>query len=98
MPQNLTVTPGAVGAQTLYCHCDDARRAEGYRFTVNNAADNSELTAQLTSDAEATFTGLPSGKNVKVIVTARNATGESQPCAAVSAVVPSRVTAPGPPQ
>ena len=80
VPQILTVTPGNAGSQTLYCHCDDARRADGYRFTVTNAADNSELADQLTQDAEATFNNLPAGAKVNVVVTARNATGESQPC------------------
>jgi hypothetical protein len=88
VPQNLTVTAGTPGSLTLYAHCDDARRADGYRFTVNNAADNSTLAEQLTQDAEATFNGLPSGAKVNVIVTARNATGESQPCDAMAAVVP----------
>ena len=78
VPQNLTVTPGAAGSQALYAHCDDARRADGYRFTVLNAADNTELAELLTLDAEATFTGLPSGVKVDVSVTARNTTGESQ--------------------
>ena len=88
VPQNLTVTPGAAGSQTLYCHCDDARRADWYRFTVLNAADNSELAEQLTQDAEATFDSLPSGAKVNVVVAARNATGESQPSAPVAVVVP----------
>jgi hypothetical protein len=78
VPQNLTVTAGTAGSQTLYAHCDDARRADGYRFTVLNAADNTELAELLTLDAEATFTGLPSGVKVDVSVTARNTTGESQ--------------------
>jgi hypothetical protein len=88
VPQNLTVTTGAAGSQTLFVHCDDARRASGYRFTVTNAADGTELAEQLTQDAEATFDSLPAGANVNVAVTARNATGESQPCDAVSVGVP----------
>jgi hypothetical protein len=88
VPQNLVVTPGAAGSQTLFVHCDDARRADGYRFTVTNAADNSELAEDLTQDAEDTFSNLTSGAKVNVVVTARNATGESQPSASVAAVVP----------
>jgi len=88
VPQNLTVTPGAAGSKTLFAHCDDARRADGYRFTALDAANNSELAELLTQDAEATFQNLPAGKNLKVVVSARNATGESQPCDAVAAVVP----------
>ena len=88
VPQNLTVAAGAAGSQTLFAHCDDARRADGYRFTVLDAVDNSQLAELLTQDAEATFDNLPSGKNVKLIATARNAAGESQPCNAVAAVAP----------
>ena len=88
VPQNLTVTPGAAGSHTLFVHCDDARRADGYRFTVTNAADNSELAEDLAQDAEDTFSNLTSGTKVNVTVTARNQTGESQPCAPVTVVVP----------
>jgi len=88
VPQNLTVTAGTAGSRTLYAHCDDARRADGYRFTVTNAADNSELAGDLTQDAEDTFNNLPAGTKVLVTVTARNATGESLPCAPVTIVVP----------
>jgi hypothetical protein len=89
VPQNLTVTAGAAGSHTLYAHCDDARRADGYRFTVTNAADNTELAELLTQDAEATFDTLASGTKVNVVVTARNTTGESQASAPpVSVVVP----------
>ena len=88
VPQNLTVTPGAAGSHTLFAHCDDARRAEGYRFTVSNAADNSQLAQDLTQDAEDALSQLPSGAQVKVTVSARNATGESQPSAAVTVTVP----------
>jgi N-acetylglucosamine kinase-like BadF-type ATPase len=82
----LTVTPGAAG--TLFTHCGDARRADGYRFTVMDAMSGAILASVLTQDAGTTFSGLTSGTKVKVIVTARNSTGESQPCDAVSVVVP----------
>ena len=88
VPQNLVVTPGVAGSQTLFVHCDDARRANGYRFTVTNVADGTELAELLTQDAEATFDSLPAGAKVNVVVTARNVTGESQPSATVAAVVP----------
>jgi hypothetical protein len=88
VPQNLVVIPGAAGSGSLFVHNDDARGAAGYRFTVTNAADGSELAEQLTQDAEAAFDSLPTGANVNVVVTARNATGESQPSASVAAVVP----------
>jgi len=88
VPQNLAVTPGAAGSHMLFVHCDDARRADGYRFTVTNAADNSALAEDLTQDAEDTLSSLSSGTKVNVTVTARNQTGESQPCAPVTVVVP----------
>ena len=87
VPQNLTVTAGAAGSQTLYVHCDDARRADGYRFIVRNAADGSDIAELLTTDPEATFTGLVSGTKVSVTVTARNSTGESQESAPPVVVV-----------
>ena len=88
VPQNLAVTPGAAGSHTLFVHCDDARRVDAYRSTVTNTTDNSELAADLAQDAEDTFSNLPSGTKVAVTVTARNQTGESQPCAPVTVVVP----------
>ncbi len=88
VPQNLVVTPGVAGSRTLFVHCDAVRRANGYWFTVTNAADNSELVVQVTHDAEATFINLPTGANVNVVVATYNATGESQPTDPVSAVVP----------
>ena len=78
MPQNLTVTPGAAGSQALYAHSGDSRRADGFRFIVRNAADGSDITELLTTDPEATITGLVSGTKVSATVTARNSTGESQ--------------------
>ena len=78
VPQNLTLTAGAAGSQTLYAHCDYPRRADGFRFIARNEAGDTMLAELLTLDAEATFTGLPSGTKVNVTVTARNATGESQ--------------------
>ncbi len=46
------------------------------------------MAEQLVHDPQFTFEHLTSGKNVQVIASAYNSTGESQPCAAVSAVVP----------
>jgi hypothetical protein len=63
---------------TAECGRPRPLRCPGYRFTVSNAADNTELAELLTTDPEATFTGLPSGTKVSVTVTARNSTGESQ--------------------
>jgi hypothetical protein len=55
---------------------------------VTNAADNTEVAELLTQDAEATFGSLVTGTKVNVTVTARNATGESQPSAIITIVVP----------
>jgi hypothetical protein len=88
VPQHLTATAGAAGSQQLFLHCDDARGADGYRFTLTNPADGTKLADKLTQDAEATFDNQPSGTQVNVTVSARNATGESQPSTAVAAVVP----------
>ena len=88
VPQNLTATPGAAGSHTLFEHRDNSRRADGYRFTVTNAADGTVISQRLTQDAEATFDDLTSGTKVNLTVTARNATGESQPSAPVTIVVP----------
>jgi hypothetical protein len=54
---------------------------------VSNADDDSELAQDLAQDAEDTFNNLTSGTTVKVTVTARNRTGESQPCNSASVVV-----------
>lgn len=87
VPQHLVVTPGVIGA--LYVHCGDARRADSYRFTLLDAADPKKVIAEvLVHEPEAMFEHLVSGTNLNVIASAHNATGESQPCAAVAAVVP----------
>ena len=88
VPENLTATPGAAGSGTLFLHCDTARRADGYRFRVKNAA-GTQLAEKLSNDSEAVLPGLPVGANVTVTVSARNtAGGESAASAAVAAVVP----------
>ncbi len=87
VPQNLTVTAGAAGSQTLYAHCDYPRRADGFRFIARNEAGDTVLAELLTLDAEATFNGLPSGVKVNLTVTARNTTGESQESAPPVVVV-----------
>jgi hypothetical protein len=86
VPENLTVTMGAAG--TLILHCDNARRAESYRFTVTNAANGTKLVDKLSDEPEVVFSGLPSGTAVNIIVSAKNATGESGDSEPVGAVVP----------
>jgi len=87
VPENLTVTPGAAGSQALYAHCGDSRRADGFRFIIRNAAGDTILAELLTTDPEATITGLVSGTKVSATVTARNSTGESQESAPPVVVV-----------
>ena len=77
------------GSGTLFCHCDDARRGDGYRFVITNAATGAKVAEKLSDEPEAVFTDLPAGANVNVTVSARNtAGGESQPSAPTAAVVP----------
>jgi hypothetical protein len=88
VPENVVVTAGAAGTHSLFIDWDDARRAEGYRVKVTNAAGGAQLASELTQDSEISIPGLPAGANVNITVTARNAAGESQPTAPVTAVVP----------
>jgi hypothetical protein len=88
VPENLTVTPGSAGSRSVFAHCDDARRAEGYRFVVTNKANGAVVVTQLTQDPQMTFENLTSGITVAVAVSARNETGESAMSQPVTAVVP----------
>jgi hypothetical protein len=88
VPENLTATPGTAGSGILYLHCDNARRGESYRFVILKSEDDSEVTEKLSNEPEAAIDGLSSGVTVKITVSARNSTGESQPSAEIAAVVP----------
>jgi hypothetical protein len=88
VPENLVAAPGAAGTHMLFCHCDDSRRADGYRFVVTNSVGGAKLAEQLTQDPEVSIGNLPPGATVNIVASARNATGESQPCAPITAVVP----------
>jgi hypothetical protein len=88
IPENLTITPGAPGSRILFAHCDNARRAESYRFRVTNAATGVQLAERLSNEPEAMLGGLASGASVNITVSAHNEAGESQPSAPVSATVP----------
>jgi len=88
VPENLTVTPGPAGSGSIFCNCDDARRADKYRFVVTDNA-GTKLAEKLAEESEAMFTGLTAGATVKVTVTGFKTGGpESQPSAPVQAVVP----------
>ena len=88
VPENLVATPGAPGSRLLMFDWDDARRADGYRVRVTNAAGGATLAEILTQDSEVVIPNLPAGATVNLIVTARNATGESQPTPPITAVAP----------
>jgi hypothetical protein len=88
VPANVTVTPGGPGSHILFIHWSDARRADGYRATVTDPATGTVLAEQLTQDAEVAIANLTGGATVNITVSARNATGESQPSAPVTAIVP----------
>ena len=88
VPENVTATAGAAGTHALFIDWDEARRADGYRVTVTNVAGGAQLASVLTQDSEVSIGNLPAGANVNVTVTARNAAGESQPTAPITAVVP----------
>lgn len=88
VPANVVAAPGAAGSHALFIHWDDARRADGYRVVVSDTSTGTEVTEQLTQDAEVSIGNLPVGSKVNVVVSARNATGESQPTDPVSVVVP----------
>ncbi len=88
VPENLVVTPGATGSHLIFIHWGDSRCADGYRVVVKDTTTGTTPTEQLTQDAEVTVGNLPGGASVNIVVSARNATGESQPTDPVTAVVP----------
>ena len=88
VPAHVTVTLGTAGSDSLYVEWDDARRAEGYRVVLTDAANGSTLAEKLVSDSEAVFTGLTAGSHVQIRVTARNDAGESLAAEAVGVQLP----------
>lgn len=88
VPENVVVTAGAAGTHSLFIDWDDARRADGYRVKVTNAATNAQMAMELTQDSEVSILNLSAGVNVNIVVSARNAAGESQTTGPVAAVVP----------
>jgi hypothetical protein len=87
IPENVTATPGAAGSGSVFINFDDARRATGYRVIVTNTVGGAELANVLAQDSEAMIERLPVGATVSITVTARNATGESQPTAPITAAI-----------
>jgi hypothetical protein len=88
VPENVTIQLGIAGAGSIFTNWDDARRATGYRGRILDAATNNELATELMQDTEWMVSGLPSGQEVIVLVTARNEAGESQATAPVKVMVP----------
>jgi hypothetical protein len=85
-PENLTATPGAAGTGTLFLHCDTSRRGENYRFVIKDG-NGVKIAEKISDEPEAVFGNLPLGANVNIIVSARNAAGESPASAPVAATV-----------
>lgn len=85
-PEALVVTSG--GAGTLLADWAEARRATRYRVWLQIVGVDADFhTVATVTDSDATLTGLPTGKTVKIRVTALNDAGESIPSAEVEAVV-----------
>lgn len=90
VPENLVVTVGAPGSRTLICDWDDARRADNYRLRAVVKATGVQVFNEIVTDSQGIITlpDLAAGTELDVTVTARNATGESQPTAAITAALP----------
>ena len=87
VPESLVVTPAFAGA--LHLHWADARRATRYRIWKQVVGVDANFTTIATvTDPDATLEHLPTGKTVKIQITAANDAGESGPSAEASAVVP----------
>ncbi len=85
-PEALVVTPGTPGH--LLADWADARRASRYRVWVKVEGVDTDFHAAATvTDSDATLNTFPSGRTVRVRVTAANDAGESTPSAEVQAVV-----------
>lgn len=86
VPEALVVTAGTPG--TLFVDWADARRATRYRVWIQVLTVDADFQAAATvTDSDATVSGLPTGKTVKVRVTSANDAGESLPGVTVEAVV-----------
>ena len=78
VPESLVLTAGAAG--TVVADWADASRALRYHIWVMILTVDTEYQNVLTREvSDATLTDLPSGKTIKVRITAVNDTGESQP-------------------
>ena len=83
----LVLTAGPAG--TVLAHWSSASRATRYRvFKQVDGVDDIPVNILTTGESDATLTGLPSGKTVKIYIIAANDAGQAQPCDTVSIVVP----------
>lgn len=89
-PENLVVTVSAPGSRTLLCDWDDARRADNYRLRAVLKAGGQQVFSEIVTDSQGIITlpAQPAGTELEITVTARNAVGESQPTAAITALLP----------
>jgi hypothetical protein len=83
----LVLTAGPAG--TVLAHWSTASRATRYRvFQQIDGVDAIPMNIATVSDSDATLTGLPSGKTVKIYIVAANDAGQAAPSATVEIVVP----------
>ncbi|MCX6896340.1 MAG: fibronectin type III domain-containing protein [Verrucomicrobia bacterium] len=87
VPEALIATPGATG--TVHVEWADARNATRYRVWKQIVSVDADFVAVATvTDSDATLSGLPDTRTVKLRVTAVNDGGESLPSVEISVVVP----------
>jgi hypothetical protein len=83
----LALTAGTAG--TVLGHWSNSARATRYRvFQQIEGVDPAPVNVVTVSDSNATLTGLPSGKTVKIYVIAADAAGQAAPSDTVQIVVP----------
>lgn len=84
---SLVLTAGPAG--TVLADWSDAARATRYRvFKQVDGVDASPVNVATVTDSDATLTGLPSGKTVKIYIVSANDAGQAAPSETVSIVVP----------
>jgi hypothetical protein len=84
---SLVLTAG--GAGVVLADWSDASRATRYRvFKQVVGVDAGFVAATTVTDSDYTFTGLPTGKTVKVQIVCANDAGEAQPGTAAEIIVP----------
>jgi hypothetical protein len=83
----LVLTAGPAG--TVLAHWSTASRATRYRvFKQIDGVDAIPVNISTVSDSDATLTGQPSGKTLKIYIIAANDAGQAQPSDTVTIIVP----------